>query len=225
MLFIAICTEGEVSEPTYIDALKTEIYKQMPGQEISKIDFIVIPLNGNQGHSVNKIIERANNSIKKEQAKCAAAPGDDWSIEKWLILDYDKLEKDVNIKIFKQGIAQAGFELIINKPNFEYFVLLNFMTPNEIDKIKIEAFEDEINNQINKLNKVLEAIPGLSCLNKICKYNKHKYNRMFYYLLRYHSSSLNMAVKHSNGTVSKKGYLSEMSKLINRLDKIYNKDN
>lgn len=62
MLFILLCTEGEVTEPEYLDALVNSIKGQSPQTGDSMVDIISIPLGGNQGH--RRLVESADQKVK-----------------------------------------------------------------------------------------------------------------------------------------------------------------
>lgn len=95
MLYLAVCTEGENSEPAFIRELDRVLDGQSTNQGDTSVAVIPVPLNGVHGH--NKIIEAANAALDIDLQKKTDGPLSDFSsvdiLERWLICDYDYMEK------------------------------------------------------------------------------------------------------------------------------------
>ena len=57
MIVLAVCTEGENSEPNYIEALKNVLFGTVPGENTA-VEVVLVTLGGNQGFK--KIFEKAD---------------------------------------------------------------------------------------------------------------------------------------------------------------------
>lgn len=225
MLHLLICTEGEVSEPSYIFALQKAIASQAPRQHTFDVEVIPIPLKGNHGH--RKIVQRAEQLIA---AYCAdpdslVSIDDAPQIEKWLICDFDKMDRrGVNLDSLRQEAKQYGYEgLIINKPNFEFFVLLHFLPLKDAKAVKINRYQLVINEAISVLNQRNIADKGFSTAMNVPRYshpkNRHAAERFFGALLLNNPELIDFVIK--NGGKPTDARFSAMPLLIKRLRQIF----
>lgn len=220
MLFILVCTEGNVSEPSYLEALSSALGGQAPHKTGAALETIILPLGGNHGH--NKIIQKAEEAIAKkegDQNSILSLKGEDDTCEKWLLCDYDDMEEHgANIDALRQEAEKAGYTLIVSKPNFETFVLMHFLEPSEIAKIKPKDYVSVINSKVAELNKLNEA-KGYSDSMKIPPYSKKKYAAPKFFGLLLGDMELVEAVLSRNVDLSCNCY-SEMPKMIQRLKEL-----
>ncbi|MCL2371565.1 RloB family protein [Candidatus Saccharibacteria bacterium] len=180
MLFVLICTEGEVSEPAYINALKAAIIAQAP-QNAGQVEVEALDLQGNQGHTA--LISRANEKVADYTDIEDSYIGEGDTVEKWIICDYDKMhERGVSIEDLRQDARDAGFELIINRPNFELFILLHFMSIDEAVGIRPSQYETIINQKTDELNSrnLVEKVGFTSAMNAPT-YSKNRYHARTYF--------------------------------------------
>lgn len=186
MICLVICTEGENSEPAAI----REFSIATTGQTYPEPDIIMVPLKGNRGHKrlfdvadaeIEELKQSASNSILSEISV-------DDIIEKWVICDYDKMERNgITEQEFRKLALEKDYKAVINKPNFEFFVLV-FLTNFEYAiKIKPSDYESEINKAIQRINERNISEKKFSSLMKIPEYSKNKYaaEKFFGNLLNY----------------------------------------
>lgn len=224
MLILLVCTEGEVSEPAYIEALKSQLGGQMPRGKTSQVEILPIPLGGNHGHK--KLIERAqkaiNDAIKDQDSILYIANeiDEDVTIERWLICDYDEMDnRRIDIKQLRRQARQEGFNLVVSKPRFEVFVLLHFLDIDEVAKIDPSNLNGAINREVEKLNKLnVKTKANVSEVILIPKkYGKKKYQAQTFFgkMLNLNPELIDKALQHSPDYRSH--YFSDMPELIKRI--------
>lgn len=225
MLYLAVCTEGENSEPAFIRELDRVLDGQSTNQGDTSVAVIPVPLNGVHGH--NKIIEAANAALDIDLQKKTDGPLSDFSnediLERWLICDYDYMEKHgVIFEEFKKMIHEAGYSLVINRPNFEFFVL-TLLAGLET------AIAESPSNYMNAINIAAKDInasntkKGFSDGMMIPKYSKRCYAIPIFFgkLFDYNRELIDKFCKIRFDDSSKR--FSDMSKIINRIKELRNK--
>lgn len=222
MFVIVVCTEGENSEPNYIKALNAVLFGTA-----ARINFntevVLIPLGGNQGHS--KIFEKADREIAEHSRKggnilSAIEPSDDVKIEKWLIVDYDKMEKnDISEPEFRKKAVEFGYNLIINKPNFEFFILCHFLSVGEAIKVAPKDLKKKINELIEAYNNKNGFNVQEKSALRLPKYRKDRNtsNDLFWKLLDQNPGLIGKLANDIGGFTADR--YSEMHKIIKRMIK------
>lgn len=162
MIFMLICTEGDVSEPAYIRAASKTLGSQVPRSVSTNIEVLPISLGGNQGHT--ELIAAADKAIEKYSADSVLSiAGDEDTIEKWIIVDYDDMDKHgVNPTDLRQEAKNAGYALIISKPNFEFFVLASLTDTARASAVGKNQIVTEIELCIKSLNEIDSNQKGFS---------------------------------------------------------------
>ncbi len=182
MLVIAICTEGDNSEPAYIRALKTVFSGSVAQLDNVGLQIVPVPLGGNAGHK--KIFEKADEAI--EYAKYHPDPlnpdilslvdENEDKIEKWIICDYDKMHKDcVDIGWLRDAAEKTGYRLVVNRPKFDFFVLLHFIGFAEAIKIKVADYDTKLQELVKKYNECRGFTDASRQALKLPKYSKKKH--------------------------------------------------
>lgn len=225
MLYLAVCTEGENSEPAFIRELDRVLDGQSTNQGDTSVAVIPVPLNGVHGH--NKIIEAANAALDIDLQKKTDGPLSDFSsvdiLERWLICDYDYMEKHgVIFEEFKKMIHEAGYSLVINRPNFEFFVLA-LLAGLET------AIAESPSNYMNAINIAAKTInssnikKGFSDGMMIPRYSKKCYAIPIFFgkLFDYNRELIDKFCQIRFYDSSKR--FSDMSKIINRIKELRNK--
>lgn len=223
MIILVICTEGESSEPNYIKALKAVLFGTS-ARSTMNVEVVPVPLGGNHGHK--KIFEKADKELerrKEDNYSILSAVDTEDTIEKWMIVDYDKMEKhNISEPDFRRKASEFGYNLVINKPNFEFFVLCNFMSYEEASKIATKDFCNTLNDEISDYNiKHGFDKPERSAL-RLPKYAKNKNiaEELFWKLLDQNPELIDtMSQNNSIGTNISSRY-SEMWKIIKRIGDI-----
>ena len=170
MLYLLIAVEGE-SERGLISALVKKLAAQAPIR-YGKIEVVPISVGGNHGYK--RLVEIAENSINAYIANpdhCFES-GDD--IEKWLVCDYDDMDnKGITRSELLEKANKKGFELIISKPNFEFFILATLSSFEHATKVDPSHYIFEINQQIKQINeKNIKEKPWITDSMRIPKYGK-----------------------------------------------------
>jgi hypothetical protein len=220
MLFVLICTEGEVSEPEYLKAIGDSLRGQAPQLAAANVEVIPVPLGGNQGY--NALIDKANQEIAAYFANPDNCIEDSDTVEKWLVCDYDDIEKSgVNIDDIRKQALSDNFKLIINKPNFEFFLLLHFMMPEDAAKVKPKDYITEINSHIEAVNLSNKNDKGFTDSMKISPYSKKKYvaRNCFGGLFTFNPELIEVVAELDIDTSA--GRYSEMPELARRIKEIY----
>lgn len=220
MIFVLICTEGDVSEPAYIEALSAAIGGQAPRNVSANVEVLPIPLSGNQGHA--KLIAAADAAIAKHSKEgLVGIAGSEDQIEKWIIVDHDDMESNgVDACDLRKQAEAAGYTLVVNKPNFEYFVLSKVCNPEKAITIKRGDFIEHIDSHINELNTQNQQ-KGFSDIMAIPPYSKKRFvaPKFFGLLLDRHPELISKAAELEVDTTQH--HYTEMPKIINRISELY----
>lgn len=208
MLILIACTEGESSEPAFI----RQYGRCALGQIHPDIEIVEIPLGGNHGH--RKIFEIANKKIedlKRSDNSILSLidPESDIALRKIIICDYDKMEKHgISEKEFRNAAERQGYQVIINKPNFEFFVLTYLTNIKHALSIKPGKYETEINKAVDNINKRNHTLKGFSESLDIPHYskNKHTADKFFAKLLDYNMTELDRNFCEQNADLTENGY-------------------
>jgi hypothetical protein len=222
MIFMLICTEGKVSEPAYIRALESAVRGQAPMDVSMNIEVLPVPLGGNHGHA--KLVETADGAITDygRSGSLLSLAGDDDVIEKWIIVDHDDMEKHgVEPEGLRQEAQEAGYSLVISKPNFELFVLAglsDLATAMSTDKKQLKS---KINTHIARLNQDDVDQKGFTKPMLMPKYSKKEYvaDKLFKCMLGYHPELVQkMAALQVDVTAEQ---YTEMPKVVQRILELY----
>ena len=218
MIVLIVCTEGENSEPNYISALKNVLWGTVPGGNAA-VEVVPVPLGGN--HGFKKIFEKA-------ESKIATKSGDSESIlsvldesnevEKWLIVDYDKMYKHgVSEEWMRDESARMGYKLVINKPNFEFFVLAHFVPIKEAAGVAMKSLEDRIDEEIDRYNVERGFDRAEYSVLKLPKYDKNNFQSkdLFWKMLDQDIGLLDIFIE--DNCYCDDGHYTEMWKIIERL--------
>ena len=224
MLYLAICTEGENSEPAFIRELDRAFSGQSINQSGASVAVVPVPLNGVHGH--NKIIEAANEALDLGFQKRIDGPLSDFSngdnLEKWLICDYDYMEKHgVILEEFEMMVHEAGYKLVVNRPNFEFFVLALLAGLD----VAVAESPSNYENAINAASETINASnieKGFSDGMMIPKYSKRHYAvpTFFGKLLDYNQDLVEEFCKIKFDKASER--FTDMAKIINRIKELRN---
>lgn len=227
MLFLFICTEGDSSEPKYVETLKRKCGGQAPNTKDTHLKIVTLSLGGNQGH--RGIFDKANEAINKYIHENSDGNEDIFlgngnRQEKWLICDFDNMsERGIDEASLRAEATSRGFRLIINKPNFEFFVLLHLYINSEARSFKPREYEEKINEAIKEINDNNKAQLGNNAdFYIIPKYTKRKTAAELFFdrLLEYGPVSLEeISYRCSNSTDTEK--YSNMGELIKRITSLY----
>lgn len=144
MICLVICTEGDGSEPAVIKEFSITI----TGQTYPEPDIFTVPLGGNQGHK--KLFEVADKKIadlgKPNSDSVLSLATDTDAIDRWIICDYDVMDKNgISEQEFRNLAKEKGYNVVVNKPNFEFFVLVLLTNLEYAMKIKPKDYVKEIN--------------------------------------------------------------------------------
>jgi hypothetical protein len=212
MLFVLICTEGRVSEPQYIKAY----CRATEGQSAARRRVEVVPLSteGNQGHA--ELINKANEVLSAFIANPENCIEESDAVEKWLVCDFDDMQ--INMGELRRQAEENAYSLVINKPNFEYFVMSHFYSPAEIASVNKRDFAQKINAKVAKLNKQ----DWVTEVTKLPPYSKKEHHAADFFgkLLSYGGDEMIERVR-SISMSENGGNFTEMPKLIARIDEIY----
>jgi hypothetical protein len=224
MILMLVCTEGKVSEPAYIDALVAALGGQAPRNISKNVDVLPIPLSGNHGHA--KLIEIANRAVELySRDSIVSLAGEEDTIEKWIIVDYDDMDKHgvVVADLMAQAEA-AGYILVVNKPKFEFFVLTQLAGIDAARSVSPALYASNINAYINELNETDKNNKGFSKGMLMPSYSKkkHKAKKLFDLLLGYHPELIDKAMALSID-INEDCY-TEMPKIVRRIKELYDQD-
>lgn len=219
MLYLAICTEGENSEPVFIKELDRIFSGQSINQSGASVAVVSVPLSGVHGH--NKIIEAANAALDLGLQKKMDGPLSDFStgddLERWLICDYDYMESHgVILEEFKMMVSESGYNLVINRPNFEFFVLTLLAGVEAAVAESPSNYENAINAAAKAIN-TSNIEKGFSDGMMIPKYSKKHYAVPVFFgkLFDYNRELIDVFCKIEFDDSSER--FSDMSKIINRI--------
>ncbi len=146
-------------------------------------------------------------------------------IEKWLICDFDKMDRrGVDLDSLRQEAKQYGYEgLIINKPNFEFFVLLHFLPFGEAQSVEINRYQAVTDEAVSSLNQRNIADKGFSAAMSVPRYshvkNRYAAERFFGTLLLNNPELIDFVIK--NGGKHADARFSDMPLLIKRLRRVF----
>lgn len=225
MLYLAICTEGENSEPAFIRELDRVFGGQSVNQSGASVSIIPVPLNGVHGH--NKIVEAADRALSLDIQRRTDGPLGDFSdddvLEKWLICDYDYMEKHgITLREFREMVHTAGYELVVNRPNFEFFVLTLLVGLERAMTELPSNYERAIDVAIEAIN-AANAEKGFSDGMMIPKYSKKHYAApMFFGKLLDYNQELIEAFQETIFDEQSE-YFTDMAKIIGRIRELRNK--
>jgi hypothetical protein len=221
MIFMLICTEGDVSEPEFINALVRMTGGQAPRSVSTNIEVLPLPLGGNQGHT--RLVEAANEAVAKygKEGLISLADEND-TIEKWIIVDHDDMEdRNMNPQKLREEAQGAGYTLIISKPNFEFFVLAALSDLATARATKSDQFVGEINSRIDSLNQKDKDEKGFGKDMLMPHYSKKKYvaEKLFGFMLGHHPELID-EMASLEVDVAAEGY-SEMPEIVRRINDLY----
>lgn len=225
MIVLAVCTEGENSEPNYIEALKNVLFGTVFGGN-TVVEVVPVPLGGNQGFK--KIFEKANaelESRKRDPRDILSVLEEDDEIEKWLIVDYDKMYRyGVSEEWMRGEAVRNGYVLIINKPNFEFFVLAHFIPIVEVAEVATKDLKNTINDRISDYNSQRGFNEDEFSALRLPKYSKGCFQSkdLFWRLLDQNINLLNIFNKERSYCDDE--HYTEMWKIIERI-KGFSKEN
>ncbi len=226
MLFVLVCTEGDVSEPACIDELHKALKGQRPQSGDTFVEIVTIPLGGNQGHK--KIISKAEHEIElasQDSERLISFAEEDDERQKWLICDHDKMDQaGIVLQDFRKQVAAAGYTLVMNKPNFEFFVVALLSGVDAARAVKQKDYADVIEREIGALNQRNREEKGFSDNMMIPPYSKKRYVSIDFFgkLMHYHPELLHGLAEVE---ASDSDNFTDMPKLINALKAIYGIDN
>lgn len=117
MLYFLIAVEGE-SEKGPIKALVRKLAAQA-SNSYGRVEIVPISVGGNHGY--RRLVEVATNSVNNYLTDPGNCYEKDDVVEKWLVCDYDDMDKmGVTRDEFKNMAEAEGFSLVISKPRFEF---------------------------------------------------------------------------------------------------------
>ena len=225
MLYLAICTEGENSEPAFISELDRVLRGQSINESGVDVSVVTVPLKGVHGHT--KIIEAADNTLNLDAQRATDGPlsefSNDDSLEKWLICDYDYMEKhNVKLEDFRTDVEKAGYELVVNKPNFEFFVLTVLGGIDAANSERPSNYEAAINRAIDDMNTFNKTTKSFSEGMMVPKYSKRRHAAPVFFgkLLDYNPELIDEFCKSKFDTAAE--HFSEMVKIIERMRELRN---
>lgn len=219
MILVAECTEGENSEPNYTKALK-DVYFGTSAITNTNLEIIPIPLYGN--HGFRKIFDVAEEKIsqaKNDSGNLLSIIDPNDKVLKVLIIDYDKMDKlGIREKDLRDEAKKRNFILIINRPNFEYFVLCHFIPSEEAAEVPMKDLLERINEEVKNYNEIHGYDkPEYSAL-KLPNYSKNRYeSEDFFRMLLDQNPGIIDTLTKEKLCKSSEAY-SEMWKLIDLLN-------
>lgn len=222
MIILAVCTEGDNSEPNYIESLKSVMFGTSPADH-TNLEIVPVPLGGNQGFK--KVFEKAEMALEErrgDDGSILSLISEDDILEKWLIIDYDKMERcGVSEEWMRSEAVRMGYEIIINKPNFEFFILCHFVSVVEASKVLPKDLKDRINIEIKKYNTAKGYNKEEFVALKLPNYSKkgHQSRDLFWRLLDQNLNSLETLVSRLRDC-SMLEARSDMWKIIIRLQRV-----
>ena len=225
MRFIIIGTEGGVSEGAHIDALKDSLVRQVPTSRAVGLEVVPLGLGGNHGHV--HLVENANvavDALMADENHVLSCIGDEDDAEKWLVCDYDSLNTHgVDEEALRNEANAAGFTLIINKPNFEFYVLGLLKGFDHAKTIKPSQYEHEINQAIDELNRVNVEEKGFGQASRIPPYSKKRHiaPKLFSQLATLHPELLDNVLVETAAIDYRETSYSEMPVLVRHLVDAY----
>ena len=225
--FVFIFTEGECSEPAFLGELESYLRRQSPVTEVrSKVEVVRFPLGGNQGYNVNAIDSSAGamiNGLKEE----LEINGDISYCEKWIICDYDEMNRyGTDVKNFREAMHLRGYEVVISKPNFEFFVLACLITEQEAAKVRPCDYLVRINEEIDAINRKNAIDFGFTDAMQIPHYShnghksKHQAQQFFGMLFEYEGKNV-MPNIHNLASDLKKDKYTQIQSVVKLYEDIF----
>jgi hypothetical protein len=208
---LVLFTEGESTEPKFLKEYISYISNYQPFSNMLPQP-IVIPIEGN-AHNIKEVTKKCKEllSNNKEALEIAEVFGND-GIEyiKYLIVDYDSTTDEQYENLIKD-CAQYNYELIVSKPNIEYFILAMLTSVENANNYKKPDYSAQIN----------ESVPALP-INKI-PYDKNNFiaEKFFNSLFIYKPSILKNATELQFDKTNDNW--SDIPKLLNDLSDLYKK--
>lgn len=197
MIFVLICTEGKVSEPAYLKALSSTLSGQAPRNISTNVEVLPIPLGGNHGHKklisiADAVVERHS---KNENSLLSLVTVED-TVEKWIIVDHDDMEKHgISVDELRRVAQEAGYTLIINKPKFEFFVLASLSDCAAAAAVDKSQYTAQINMHVKSLNEQ-DIQKGFTKDMLMPKYTKKRFpaEKLFSMMLANHPELIDAAL-------------------------------
>lgn len=217
MICLVVCTEGDSSEPAAI----REFSILTAGQTYPEPDVFTVPLGGNQGHK--KLFENAGRKVaelkdpRSDSVLSLASDAD--TVEKWVICDYDVMDKNgISEEEFRKSAREAGYEVVINKPNFEFFVLTLLAGSEYATSIKPKDYITEIDKAVKRLNDKNIKEKGFSDTMTIPPYskNKHVAEKFFGNMFSYNPD----LIKNFHDTIGSNEKYTEMARILQRITEV-----
>ncbi len=194
---------------------------QAPANLSRNIEVLPLPLGGNHGHA--RLVATANEVVATySRDGVISLAGDEDVIERWIVVDHDDMEKyGVTPEQLREEAQSAGFTLIINKPNFEFFVLAVLSDLDTALTTSKEQFKSKINTLIKSLNESDESQKGFSKEMFMPKYSKkrHVAEKLFGRMLGYHPELIEKMNSLEVNTRAEK--YSEMPRVTQRITELY----
>jgi len=160
MHYLLAVVEGETEKGLIEAFLRTKV-GQSP-EKYGAIEVVPIPAGGNQGYT--KLVEVAEQKINEyllNPDNCYCDTDDD--VEKWLVFDYDDIDnKRITLEELEDDAKKLGFSCVVSRPNIEFFILALLKGIGFTKKINPENYKQEINREIDSLNKKLSENPNLA---------------------------------------------------------------
>lgn len=217
MICLVVCTEGDSSEPAAI----REFSILAAGQTYPEPDVFTVPLGGNQGHK--KLFENADRKVAElkdpHSDSVLSLASDADTVEKWVICDYDVMDKNgISEEEFRKSAREAGYEVVINKPNFEFFVLALLTGLEYATSIKPKDYIIEIDKAVKRLNDKNIEEKGFSDTMTIPPYskNKHVAEKFFGNMFNYNPD----LIKNFRDTIGSDEKYTEMARILQRITEV-----
>ena len=185
---------------------------------------------GNHGHT--KIFDAADEAIQKERESedsllSLIDEDSDIVLKRIIICDHDKMEKHgISEEQFRKTAAERDYQVVINKPNFEFFVLAYLTSIEYALHTKPENYEIEINKAVDTINEQNHKAKNFPKSLDIPHYSKNKYAADIFFakLLDYNMAELDQEFRVcSNKDLTKDGY-TQMGDIMTEIQKYAKRD-
>ena len=156
MICVLACVEGESTEPNIVDGIVRFLRSQRPLDAYGKVEIVPLSLGGNHGHRalVERAIEKANEYLEEYEIM---APSDE--IRKYLVVDYDKLDKHgVDFTQFRDDVISSGFIPIVTRPKIEYFIARLFYDEEDLIGLSVAKIDEKVEEGIKRFNEGKDAV-------------------------------------------------------------------
>ena len=221
MHYLLVAVEGETEKELLNAFLKTRI-GQAP-EKYGQIEVVPISVGGNHGYT--RLVETASAKIDQylvNPENCYEPVYD--KVEKWLVFDYDDIEKkNITLKELITKARAAGFSCTVSRPNIEFFILSLLKGHNFAARTHQSNYGQEINRAINLLNRVAAAkMPNYSAVTRIPPYNKkaHQCRACLWMLFASHPELIDATIKQAK--LGDNLCYSELPRLLKRILDILN---